>query len=208
MIEYARLYYFYNSFLIKILRISVFVILTLLIINDIPLGLFASVVSRIAAFLLSCFLMFEIFFRFKIARLKPTLSIKDNDEKNIYDSFTLDALSVFTTSIDVKNLIKTLLRKKEIKFIVQKGDFKESEISLLDVSYEELGNQSFNIAKNAKGKAVTMADLFAGYILLTEDKTKLLFNKNLKKEEFLHILYWARSTFPNEESKKPYKIRF
>jgi len=199
MIEYAKIYYFYQTPAITVLRFLLLIILTLLVFIT---------RSQIPVLLLSCFLMFEVFFRFKISRLKPSLSIKDNDGKNIYDSFTLEALSVFVTSTNIKNLIKTLLHKKESKFIVQKGDLEELEISLLDVSYEELGKQAFELARNAKGKAVTLMDLFAAYILLTESRTKLLFNKNLKKEEFMHILYWVRSTFPSEESKKPYRIHF
>lgn len=199
MIEYARIYYLYQTPLAKTLRILLLVILAWLVFIT---------RSQISIFILSLFLMLEVFFHFKIARLTPPLSIQQNDGKNIFDSFALDALSVFITSTNIKNLIKTLLRKKEIQFILQKGDFTEKEISLLELSSEELGNQAFNLAKNAKGKAVTTMDLFATYILLTENQTKLLFNKNLKKEEFMHILYWARSTFLNEENKKPYRIRF
>lgn len=199
MTEYAKIYYFYQTLVITMLRILLLVILAWLVIIT---------RSQILFFLLSCFLMFEIFFRFKIAKIPPPLSIQQNDGKNIFESFTLDALSVFITSINIKNLIKTLLHKKEIKFIAQKGDFEELEISLLDVSYEDLGKQAFDLARNAKGKVVTTMDIFAAYILLTESRTKLLFNKNLKKEEFMHILYWARATFPKEENKKPYRIHF
>ena len=199
MTEYAKIYYFYQIPLIKILRILLLILLTWLALVT---------RSNILFFLLSWFIMFEIFFMFKIARIPPPLSIQQNDGKNIYDSFTLDALSIFITSTSINNLIKKLLHKREIKFIVQKGGFIESDISLLDVSFEDLGNQAFDMAKNAKGKAVTTMDIFAAYILLTEDKTKLLFNKNLKKEEFINILYWTRSTFPREENKKPFRIHF
>jgi len=150
--------------------------------------------------------MLEVFFHFKISRLKPPLSTQQNDGQNIYDSFTLSALSIFISSANITHLVKTLLHKKEIKFILDKGDFKEKEVSLLDVSKDQLATYAFDLAKNVKGRAVTTMDIFAAYIILTEDQTKLLFNKNLKKEEFIHILYWTRTTFSGEENKKPYRV--
>ncbi|MEK7534127.1 MAG: ATP-dependent Clp protease ATP-binding subunit [Patescibacteria group bacterium] len=200
MTEYAKIYYFYQILTIKALRVLLLVLLAWLVIIT---------RSQIPIFILSLFLMLEVFFHFKIARLTPPLSVLQNDGKNIYDSFTLEALSIFVSSANINHLIKTLIRKKEIQFILQKGDFTEKEISLLDnVSTEELASQALSLAKNAKGKAVTTADLFAAYILFTEDQTKLLFNKNLKKEEFMQILYWARATFTSEENKKPYRVSF
>ena len=129
--------------------------------------------------------------------------------KNIYDSFTLEALGILISSSNTSSLIKTLVRKKAVQFILTKANIKRSEISLInDISIKELAKKAFDLAKDSKGKAVTTTDLFAAYILLSEDKTKLLFDKNLKNEEFFHILLWARKTYPREEKPRPIRIRF
>ena len=85
---------------------------------------------------------------------------------------------------------------------------KEEEIKLIDISKEELAKYALEISKNLKGKFVTAMDLFASYLLLTEDNTKLLFNKNLKKEELVEILSWARTRFADEENPKPLRVNF
>jgi ATP-dependent Clp protease ATP-binding subunit ClpA len=50
-------------------------------------------------------------------------------------------------------------------------------------------------------------DFFVYYILLTEDQTKLLFQKQLKKEDVASISYWTKSTFP-DLSNKPFRVSF
>lgn len=152
--------------------------------------------------------MLEVFFHFKIARLPPPISVKENDGRNIYDSFTLEALSIFITSQNLRRLIETLLHKKEVRFILEKADFKREEVLLLEITKDQLASYAFNLVQTIKGTAVTTMDIFAAYILLIEDQTKLLFNRNLKKEEFIHVLLWARKAFPNEENLPPIRVHF
>jgi len=54
------------------------------------------------------------------------------------------------------------------------------------------------LAKEEEKPYITMLDLFAAYLLLTEKKTKLLFSKELKRNDLLTIIAWAQSVFPQE----------
>lgn len=205
MIKFVGIYNFYKNAFVRAVRIFIFVVLLWLVYKN-SASFLSSYELRLAIFGLSAFLMFEVFFYFKIARASPSLLLKDNDGKNIYDSFMLDALGIFISSYSAADLAKKLLNKPEIKFVLQKADIVSHEVSFHEILEDSLASYAFEIAKQINGKYVTAIDIFASYILLTEDKTKLLFNKNLKKEEFLNIIYWARNSVPNMETIAPIRI--
>jgi len=106
----------------------------------------------------------------------------------------------FTKNIgSTTGLIKSFLERKDIQFFLQKAEIDKKEIVFIEIPKED-------ILKNISGTA-TPLDFFANYLLLIEDKTKLCFKKELKEEEIKNILYWAKSTFP-EESDKPFRFVF
>lgn len=153
------------------------------------------------------FLMVEVFFRFKIAKIVPRVAISANIG-SIYQSFTLQALEAYVTQKTTSGIVKILLKYPQVKFILQKADILQKELPLLDDSKDELANLAFALAKNTNGKFVTTMDLFAAYLIISEPKTKFLFAKKLKEEELLHILSWARFDFPSEENQKKIRIKF
>lgn len=87
-------------------------------------------------------------------------------------------------------LIKDLLKRPDVLFLLQKADISKEEIKFLEVPIDQK----------------TLLDFFASYLLATEEQTKLLFNKNLKKEDLLNILYWTKTVFP--DVKEPFRVRF
>lgn len=101
---------------------------------------------------------------------------------------------IVSSKKSTKDIIKFLFSKKEINFILQKAGIKKEEIVLVDMPKD--------IASG------TMFDFFANYLLATEEKTKLLFKKELKKEDVLNIVYWAKVTFPQVVTKRPLKVEF
>lgn len=207
MLEFAKFYCSYRKKLVKAFRILILWLLLWFLFASIINGFSFSLQSRLLIFLLSLFFIFEIFFLFKISRIHPFLEIKDNDGRDVHNSFTLEALSIFISAKSSGDLVKVLLKKPQIKFILQKGDFLATEVSLTQIPKESISNLAFETAKNMGGKFVTTMDIFAAYLLLTEDSTKLLFNKKLKKEELINILYWARQTMPEEENAKPIRVK-
>jgi ATP-dependent Clp protease ATP-binding subunit ClpC len=96
-------------------------------------------------------------------------------------------------------LIKDLLKRKDVQFFLQKADIEKKEINFIEIPKE-------NVIRNVNG-TITPLDYFASYLLLTEEKTKLLFQKQFKKEEIKNILYWTKSTFPDTSS-VPFRIKF
>ncbi|MDP2649373.1 MAG: ATP-dependent Clp protease ATP-binding subunit [bacterium] len=208
MENFAKLYHFNNLFIIRVIRYSLIVFICLFILNGYFSNEIFSLNFRISLYFLSLYIIFETYFHFKVTTRVPFTSLLKNSGANKLESFTLFAIDSFLQSNKTSAIIKKLLKKKEIKFILHKSDIDPKEVPLLEISKEELINCAFEIALEVSGEAVTTMDLFCSYILTIEPQTKLLFSKKLKKDEFLHILYWARDDFPNEENPKPTRVNF
>jgi len=207
MIGYSRIYNFYCHPIIKLLRLVLFLILGWLIIKNLSGWNLLSTGIKIYTGFFLLFLSLETFFYFKITGYRPKILLNENEGKNIYLSFTLQSLVLIDK--DIGTIIKDLLKTEGIKFILQKADIEEKEIIIIPVVKEDLFRYAFELAKNIKGKAVTVLDIFVAYLLFSEDKTRLLFNKKIRKEELLNILDWARVTFAQTvEDGKTYEIKF
>ena len=199
----SKIYFWYKGLLTEFIRVLILGLLLLLVIVlymnriypnffIIPFGLF---------------LIFEIFFRYKISRLMPKAKVTEN-AKDILDSFTLEALSLFETQKNFQNLIKHLLNLDQVKFVVAKTDALEKDLAILDLDKAQLAQAAFNLAKELSGQYVTTIDLFGAYLLLTEEQTKFLFNRKLKPDDLKSILTWASNIYTNEESIKTSKPSF
>ena len=174
MFEFARINNLHRNKFIKIFKIIIFAVLLYLTYENSTSGFFLSQESRLAIFGLSFFLMLEVFFYFKIIRASPSLLLKNNNGKNIYDSFTLEALGIFISSHSSVDLVNNLLSKPEVCFLLQKADIFSRELSLTKIPKDSLASLAFEIAKSLDGKYVIPIDIFASYMVFTEDKTKLL----------------------------------
>jgi ATP-dependent Clp protease ATP-binding subunit ClpC len=94
-------------------------------------------------------------------------------------------------------IVKELLSRKDVMFVLRKAEIDKSEIQLIDVQREQLFNNT---------ESQTPFDILESYLLSTEEKTKLLFNKEIKKEDLESIIAWGKNLFPQE--KKPFRFNF
>ena len=106
-------------------------------------------------------------------------------------------MNILESKKSATELVKSFLRRSDVQFLLQKAGIAKSEIQLIDLSKEAL-------FENAGGTAPL--DIFASYLLLTENKTKLLFNKQLKPLDLENIVKWAKKMFP--DSPKPFRVKF
>ncbi len=200
MKNYSLIYLIYNSAILRIARIA--------IMGFLFWGVF-TIGNIYYLFWLSSFLILEVFFRFKISRVRPRIIVAENDGKNISESVSLKALIILDSSRNSQEIVKKLSKLKSIKFVLEKSEINIiGENEFVDLDKEEIIRGGFGVAKILKGKFVTPLDIFASIILLAEDKSKFLFSKELKKEEFLQIIAWARTRFIHEEISKPLRAEF
>lgn len=193
----VRFYHWYNNLLTEVVRILLFILLIGLVIFSYVYKIYPNIFIT----LFGLFIMLEVYFYQKVAKYTPIRRISDNPE-NIYDSFSLEALSLLDMSTDSKSIITHLLKLSQINFIVAKCDASENEIPIKNLDKNELAKSAFELAKALNAKYVTTIDIFGAYLSLTESQTKFLFNKKLKEVDLKNILLWASTTYPSEEAEK------
>lgn len=200
--ERVRIILVYNSALASILKI-LFVNLVLI------LGFFEITqgsIPRFSIFILSMFFIIEIFVRYGIGKIEPSMEVKDNT-KDKYESFTKEALSAVLFKKNTSEFINSLIKYRQPKFILAKSVISKKELVIKEVSLADLSNTAFEISHRHNGKFVTTGDLLTAYLLLIEGGTKLLFNKQIKEEDLLNINSWSKVSIHEEEPKEK-KARF
>lgn len=208
MQNYSFINAIYQSKYVRFIRFVVLILLLFLCLYPLLTDELHSIVGiKYPLFLYLLFFMIEVFFEQKIRKIMPSVFISSQSGKNILDSFTLEAGSVFVEK-GVISGVKKLLHSQSVQFILQRGAFLKKEILLVEVPLEKLFEEAFNIAKELNGRFVTAADIFSAYLLLIEQEHKVLFNKKLKREDLLRILEWARMIFSDEENPKPARVHF
>lgn len=203
MHNYAHFYYFYNSITIKLIRLLVLVSLILGIVYfytyRVPLNTLV--------FSLLWFLQIEIFVAYHIARKKPN-SILSNSGKNMYDACTLPALRYLLSYAPTIKGLGKYTKYESVQFLLAKSTISPKELPVTEIKKDELLHKALELAQKLNGVHITSVDLAASYILLLEPTSKLLFNKNVKEEEFMDILKWARYEYKEEEQPPSRLIRF
>lgn len=204
---YTKLNIYFHQIYIKLIRLSYFFLLITLIIYQ--LSHHQSLHSlRIALLLFNLFLINEIFFRYKISKIMPQLTVDKNKGKNIFDSFTLPALSLLLNETNTPALIKKLFKIPQVKCFMQKANIHEKDIVMHTIETKILASSAIEVAKTFHGKFVTTLDIFIAYLLLVEPEDKLLFAKQLKSDDLNNIVYWLRQEYSTEETPPKKRLQF
>jgi ATP-dependent Clp protease ATP-binding subunit ClpA len=200
----AHLYHTYRTALARSIRLVTFVVLLSLILYQIA----NDISPKIAVFLFNLFVMFEVFFHYKISRAIPRVPVEKNKEETMYESFTLDALYGFVNEPNTSRIIKRLMTYPQVKLVMQKANITSKDLVVSDVDKKLLAQSAFQTAQTFKGKYVTTLDVLVAYLFLIEPETKILFAKQLKIADLYNILYWVRLDLPEEEEPQPILVKF
>jgi ATP-dependent Clp protease ATP-binding subunit ClpC len=203
MKNFAEIYYWYRTPFARVLRLLAFAVFGLVSI----FGIINKFTPNLSIILFFLFLIFEVFFKYKISKLMPKIEVLQN-QGDVLDSFSLEALGIFEAKNTLSEIIKKLMRLPQVQFIIYKADLGEEEIVLVDSDKTSLSKNAFNLAKELKGKYVTTMDLFTAYLLLVEPSAKTLFNKKLKEGDIKNILVWAKHIYEDEESSRETVVTF
>lgn len=201
---YAKFYHFYRTALMRTIRLIVFSLLLFVIVHQMS----NQALSSGTQVLFNMFLMLEIFFHYKIARVLPSVTVNENKGDDIFQSFTLPALTGFVSFHNSTTIIKKLFLKPQIQTFFQKANIAKNEMVFLEVDKNELAKKAFGITKSYQGRFVTTIDVVLAYLFLTEHETKLFFKKKLKNEDIETLMYWLRSEFAQEEKPQKTRVKF
>lgn len=203
MINYVRYIYFYNSFLIKLIRLLLGVCLISVTIYSFVQNEF----PRLPLFFLLILFMQEVFFYGKISPIRPLKSLDANPD-SLFDCMTKQALLALIVTNKTEDTIKRILHYPQDMFILQKAGVAKKDVQLLPLEREVLLKKAADVAKEVQSTCIMSMDILVAYLLLTEEKTKLLFANELKEQDLFAILVWARLVFPFKEKPTERKVIF
>lgn len=198
--QFITLYAFYRSALVRTVRLFIFVCLVLVLIG---------ILSQqgdysLPLFFLNIFLMTEIFYRYKISRLKPAQTLQNINEEEAIAACTQAVLYALYSSDSAEDLVVHLLSSKQAHFLLERAQISPQELPHSQIDAGTLIKYAYKLAKSVDGIHITTADILAAYILYVEKDVKLLLSKKLRESDFMNILRWTRFKFQNEE--KPQKL--
>ncbi|HUD44237.1 MAG TPA: ATP-dependent Clp protease ATP-binding subunit [Patescibacteria group bacterium] len=199
--QYTKLRLFYTSALMRTVRLLYFFLLIALLVSQ--LDNHNSI--KLPLFFLIWYFIVEVFFRFHVYRYHPSLNLNKN-KGNVLQSASSELLRVYLSSMNLHACLSHLYKYPQILFMLEKIGLTPKDMISVALEKEQVLTYSGEIVKTVRGAYITSMDFLTAYLLLTEEKTKLLFNHQLKKDELLQLLQWARSDFGSEEF--PLPIRF
>lgn len=198
----------YSSLPVLVIRIAfallLFILMFLFSSNSTVSGFYFTV----SAF--SGFISFEIFYRAKVLNEKPKPLGKEG-ESNTADSSSLETARLLLKTGNVNNtghLISALLKNSKVLFVIEKADLRVEEIDKLFTQNSKDKNTDFNQiltsaihwAQKEGRNTLDKLDILLGIYAQTEPLKNLFFQKGLKDEDLLNIVFWARDIF--EDGKK------
>lgn len=200
--EKVRITLIYTSLPCVALRILTFSILSGAVIFQLYFGIF----PKFPLFLLSVFLIIEIFVLFGLEHIFPRISIKDNTG-DVFDSFTKEALESSLFKVDTRHFIETLIKFPQSKFFLAKAEIPQKDLEIVEIDQMDLIYKAVEITKKTNENYITTTDLLAAYLILSDSETKILFDRNLDEQDVLNIVEWAKIIF-DEENPKEARARF
>ena len=196
MESYVRFYLWYTSFSCRLVRLGILFVLFVL-------SLIGGLLSSFFLFLLGILAMFEVFFKFHIASIHPRIPVSSKGV-DPFESFTKEALLGVLEISSQKNFIARIFEVEAVKQFARMIGITQKECIGM-VEKDDLVAKSIELVSFRNGLFVTSLDVFAAYLLLTEDSTKLLAHKELSPNDCLNLLRLIASIPSFEE--KPTKKR-
>ena len=200
----VKLKIFYTSALMRSVRTLLFIIVLLLLLDQLSHHLSVNLPLFVLIWLVSC----EIFFRFHVYMAQPVLPVSKNKKGAWMESSSRDLLQIVFSVPASAKFVTNLVNRPSASFILEKAGMFESEIKIYDLPAEQILAKAAEIVTSVNGQYLTTMDALAAYLFLTEEQSKTLFNHEIKSEELLQILLWARSQFSNEEHPQPIRVNF
>ncbi|OGH17740.1 MAG: hypothetical protein A2868_00150 [Candidatus Levybacteria bacterium RIFCSPHIGHO2_01_FULL_40_15b] len=186
-----QIYLFANSIFGVIVRILLFFASLSFVYLSINTGLNL----KVALSMFAIILINELFLE-NIAKTRPENKVS-KDLKKPQDSLIFSARSMFLSGKSGFDIAKRVINKPSVRFFKEKLGIKDVQDT--KVSKEELLTQALEASVFVEGKYITEVDLFASYILLSEDETHYLQNNSLNNDDVINILYWTRRKFKPEK---------
>lgn len=194
MKDWARFYYFVESFPARIIRLCFFLFPAYLLFQR-PIG-----GEKFLFVILGISIMLEIFIDAKVRRMHPSLFSK---KTTLYDKATIPALKGFLKGTSF-SAVTPYISNSCVLYLLEKIGITAKEIPTHTFSQKDVLAKSEEVVKERGGLYITSVDVVAAYLLLTENESKLLFSKEIAYKDFLYLVGFITKLYPNEENPRPF----
>lgn len=198
--NYYVLYAFFNNVYIRWLRVFIFFLI----------GIFvyvfrenAQIVFKVLP-LYGFLLLQELFIFQKLNKRHPVHKINDN---SLSPEEFLDYNSRFISkNKSVKEILHQLLHENEVRYF---NDLLSLQDTVSDTNFDTkaLFEKALETAKKVKGAYIHGIDIYAAFLLLSDETEKVLFNEGISEEDILVLLSWVRKEY-SVDVKKEFTVRF
>lgn len=186
-INYSDLYRFYNTAMMKALRLLVLFGLAILLIISYELILSFTLVLWIY----TLFLVNEIFIFYKVNKMYPRETVEVNNGSPINSMLFVTRKVVHFQNIG--KMVERLQRQQDVAFLIHRmGGY---AYAYVEIDFSELNVSALEITKKVGGSYITSADVFVAYLLLSESGSHVLRSLELTENDLLEILMWTRERF-------------
>jgi len=185
--QYFEVYKITSSTPAIIIRIFLFIVSIIFVL--IQYNARANIGTALAIF--AIVLINELFIE-SLKRIHPEYKVLKNNSDPVH-SMTFSSRKILQTTRAGFDTASYLLKNAEIKFFTSK--LENFELRRAEVSKDELLKQAFEVVKWIKGNYITDIDLFASYILLSEEDTHYMRENKFTNDDIINLLFWTRKKF-------------
>ena len=185
--RYFEVYLLTHSRIGKIVRFLLFLLAILLV----YLSFTQAVNFRISISFLALVIINELFIE-HLASVRPREKVQ-KDLKDPKNALMFTARKNIENTKNVFEIVKKATSRNDVAFFKQKLGLEKIEEA--QISKEEFLKQAQELVVWIEGTYITDVDLFASYVLLSEDTTHFLQDNELNNDDVINILYWARRNF-------------
>ncbi len=201
MNKYLYNYYdLFNNTPIQWIRVGVFLALGIIVYVNIhnPSAIF---------FLIPLYFILiiqELFIFTKLNNSLPLNTVK-NEKNNILETVDFSTRALLQHN-SVLNGLRKIQEKSEVKeLIILLG--MDIPIQDISISQEELLNKAWELVNELDGKYIHAIDIYTSYLLLADEKNKLLFEKEIERKDIISIVSWLRKQH-GYDSLKSHEMNF
>lgn len=182
MNNFYTLYSFFNLGIVQWIRVFVFLLLGCIVFLNISNTQFVLLLVPVYFILI----IQELFIFLKLNTTHPLQTVQNGNDISCVDFQTRVILERYGIQKGIEKLKTTPEVKSFLKLLLV--DFPIADI----VTQEELFGKAGGLVNQASGKYIHAIDIFASYLLIAEEKQKVLFEKEIAKEDVIALASWIR----------------
>lgn len=126
-------------------------------------------------------------------------------DDNLPQKAVLFSIRYLLQSKSNNSFFEKLIKREDVAFFIAKID--GFNFSPIEYNMDGLLSRARILARTCKGTYITASDIFAAYLLLTENESHLLDQKELTENDILEILLWSRAKY-NLDKIKDFTMHF